>query len=361
MTNPARNLIFCFDGTRNHPRDAEEQRTLFGLGEPEDIGITNVLKLHIFLGGGLSDNDEPFSRDPRQHSCYYSGVGTHGDDTFTRAFNVIFAPVSLDVRLILNRAGNDLRRSYRPGDRVFLFGFSRGAAIARRFASVLPHYLPHDTDTRGIVHFLGVFDTVAAMGLDWIGEKPALDVVFEHGNTLSPTVARAVHLIALDEQRRAFAPTLFNQDPRVTEIWFPGAHADVGGGFKNDGLSDIALAHMLSCLTGLRTGVNVLPLDAIDYSRLSDPAGEWRIERDDLEIDADPFADIHYADGWLPSDRLLTPRKVHVLREGRPAYGPDTGANIDRSVFLRRERWRDYAHDALFPDDPPLNGSASRG
>lgn len=46
-----KNIIICFDGTNNHPRDAKQEREWFGLGDIEDNGITNILKLHVLFGG----------------------------------------------------------------------------------------------------------------------------------------------------------------------------------------------------------------------------------------------------------------------------------------------------------------------
>jgi hypothetical protein len=76
-------------------------------------------------------------------------------------------------------------------------------------------------------------------------DRPTSDVVFEHGHTLPGNVLKALHLVSLDDKRKAFQPTLMNQDGRVREIWFPGAHSDVGGGYNFDGLSDNALRYLL--------------------------------------------------------------------------------------------------------------------
>lgn len=77
------------------------------------------------------------------------------------------------------------------------------------------------------MRFLGVFDTVAAMdGIQRPGKDIATDVVFEDG-TLHEGVKRAIHIVALDEDRLLFRPTLINKDAnnpeRLTEVWFPGA------------------------------------------------------------------------------------------------------------------------------------------
>ena len=86
-----------------------------------------------------------------QHSFYYSGVGTRGS-WLKRKFNAMFAPPYGDMDDIIAKARADLTTHFSEGDTIYIFGFSRGAAIARMFAAHLPYK----------VKFLGVFDTVAA-------------------------------------------------------------------------------------------------------------------------------------------------------------------------------------------------------
>nr|VFK16678.1 MAG: Uncharacterized alpha/beta hydrolase domain (DUF2235) [Candidatus Kentron sp. LFY] len=302
-------IILCFDGTCCHPSDARQEREWFGLGDMEDSGITNVLKMHLLLGGGL-DND---STDPRQRSFYYSGVGTHGN-ACQRVFNMIFAPDNQDVAEILNLAGADLNRVFEPGDEIFLFGFSRGAALARRFAAIIPRYLPDGVDPTEIVRFMGVFDTVASIGVPNLSEqdRPVSDVLFENG-TLSPHVFEALHLLALDECRLAFRPTLMNADPRVTEIWFPGGHSDVGGGFWNDGLSDVTLRFMLDEIVRREFGLAILDPIGVDYEHLVDKTEGYRIDPEDVFIDPKSHGKIHLQDRWGPiAEMTLGTREVRV-------------------------------------------------
>ena len=242
-----RTLVFSFDGTGNEPCDAGKFE--------HDESISNVLKLHILMGGGLR-GDLTETRTPigaPQQTWYYNGIGTreNGEDiplvgwmvtTMAELVNSALAPKWGDARRILNEAKADLMEAEpQPEDRIVVFGFSRGAALARKFASLILQ------EREGLqVAFLGVFDTVAAMdGIHRKGEKIVSDVVFESG-TVDRRVKRAVHILSLDEDRVAFEPTQINRDAgdpeRITEIWFPGAHSDVGGGYWSDGLSDVAAA-----------------------------------------------------------------------------------------------------------------------
>ena len=197
-------LIFCFDGTCNDPEDAGD---FF-----EDSSISNVLKLHALFGGKLSPANTKNAKTPNQQSFYYSGVGTRGS-WLAKTFNAMFAPAYGEMDDILDEAYADLKKQkYKEGDEIYIFGFSRGAAIARMFAA--------NIDKK--VTFLGVFDTVAATrgSLDLNPESyPSSGIVFENG-TVGSHVQEAVHLVAMDEKRLTFQPTLFNKDDRVTEVWF---------------------------------------------------------------------------------------------------------------------------------------------
>jgi uncharacterized protein (DUF2235 family) len=159
-----------------------------------------------------------------------------------------------------------------PGDRVFLFGFSRGAYTARALAGLLRMYgllqpgngpvAPYairmmfainqaewrqDSQTVGEVfelaarfretfareckpYFIGLWDTVSSLG--WFARPTHLPYTASN-----PDVEIARHAIAIDERRAFFPANLWR--PRATEpsgpkdliqVWFPGGHGDVGGG-----------------------------------------------------------------------------------------------------------------------------------
>lgn len=136
-----------------------------------------------------------------------------------------------DWRAIFRSARRWLEANYEtlPSDgvstAVFLFGFSRGALIARHFAAWL--------DRLGIeVAYLGLWDTVdTTIGLD-VSE------------TCPPNVKRARHAVARDEDRRFFRHVPLNGEKgRVVEMLFPGSHSDIGGLYDDDHqMADLALA-----------------------------------------------------------------------------------------------------------------------
>jgi len=285
-------LIFCFDGTCNSPEDSDD---FF-----EDTSISNVLKLHAFFGGKLNPNNGKNTLLNDQHSFYYSGVGTRGN-WLKRKFNAMFAPPYGDMEDILDEAHSDLKANFSAGDDIYIFGFSRGAAIARMFAANLPFN----------VKFLGVFDTVAATrgSLDLNPDTfPASGIVFENGS-LGSHIDKAVHLVSLDEKRILFQPTLFNQDERVTEIWFAGVHSDIGGSYWFDGLSDITLQYMLDSVSNELTIINVKD---IDYAGLSINGAQDSLCVDDLNIKPLVNGKLHSQIRTNTNSSTLAPRFVRV-------------------------------------------------
>ncbi len=183
------------------------------------------------------------------------------------------------VEAQIRRAYGWLASHYRPGDRIFLFGYSRGAFAVRSLAGIIDrvglltaadaternvglawrYYKASDprpamqTFRRRFCHadvtveFIGVFDTVKALGL----RLPLLWMWTEgshrfHSHALGPVVRRGAHALALHETRAVFAPILWETDgaggpvgdgavgggiagDRIEQVWFPGAHGDVGG------------------------------------------------------------------------------------------------------------------------------------
>lgn len=285
-------LIFCFDGTCNSPEDSAD---FF-----EDTSISNILKLHAFFGGKLNPKNGANITLKEQHSFYYSGVGTRGN-WLKRKFNAMFSPPYGDMDDILDEAKADLKANFSEGDSIYIFGFSRGAAIARMFAANLPHN----------VKFLGVFDTVAATrgSLDLNPDTyPASGIVFENG-TLGSHVEKAVHILSLDEKRILFQPTLFNHDPRINEIWFSGVHSDIGGSYWFDGLSDITLQYMLQCV---EDELAIIDVNNIDYQGLKIPGAQDAICVDDLNIKPLPAGKLHTQVRTNTNSVTLSPRLVRV-------------------------------------------------
>lgn len=260
-------LAVCCDGTWNTP-DQEDR------GE---LAPSNVARLRNCLA--------PRHDGVEQEVYYHPGVGTEGSKLKQLAGGAWGAGLGENVQ----SAYHWLCRHYEPGDQIYLFGFSRGAFTVRSFAGmvstcgllVLPDDLsvadrwarvgtaysagyrdrrhdwvgdwPRHDDGRPVpIRFLGVWDTVGALGIpDDLVLLNLLDDASEwgfHDTSLGASVQTARHALAMDERRASYTPTLWTDvDPGrdVQQKWFPGAHSDVGGGYATDGLSNVALMWMI--------------------------------------------------------------------------------------------------------------------
>ncbi len=298
----SKKLIFCFDGTCNDPEDAGD---FFN-----DSSISNILKLHILFGGKLSPLNGKNHETPYQQSFYYSGVGTRGN-WLSKVINSAFAPPYGDIEDIMKEANNDLEEHYHEGGEIFVFGFSRGAAIARMFASKCAK-----KDIK--ITFLGVFDTVAATrgSLDLNPNTyPASDIVFENG-TIGQHVSEALHLLAIDEKRIAFQPTLFNEGARTQEIWFAGVHSDIGGGYWFDGLSDITLEFMVNKIS---TKLQLLKESELNYDALKILNSVDFICWDDINIKPLAHGVLHEQKRSGIKAKTLASRLVRVNKNDSPS------------------------------------------
>lgn len=185
------------------------------------------------------------------------------------------------------QAYTEIARRYQPGDRIYLIGFSRGAYTARCVAGVIrrcgllraenirysadivrlfrtrratdknvPIHLSYVHKELPAVEFVGLFDTVGSLGVPMWGWWFNFRVFFRNSplsTDPSPICINVYHAMAMDERRAQFFPTPFDKvqsaDAWTTileEVWFRGAHCDVGGGYADPGLSDIALEWMMA-------------------------------------------------------------------------------------------------------------------
>lgn len=293
-------LFFNFDGTDNEPADAMQDKRLHG--KIEDDSITNILKFHLLLGGSLTCENGQTDLGEGSKSFYYNGIGTYGN-FFQRKFNAGLAREGADVATILNKAKSDFENNFNDEiEYIVLTGFSRGAALARRFAAIINHKVK-----RKII-IEGVFDTVASIGLPNLRreDRPESEVLFEQGCTLPPNVLKALHIVSLDDKRKAFQPTLMNTEERILEIWFAGAHGDVGGGYNFDGLSDNALRFFLDWFEELELpNIRFKSSKNIDYKSILPPKSKLKIDKDDVQINPNPFG-INHQQQRLPIISHLT-------------------------------------------------------
>ncbi len=244
LTPSPRKIILLLDGTWNDEN-----------GLNNDGLVTNIVHLSRIL---INDTD-------KQVVQYHRGVGNDDDNNW---FEKVWGGTSGDgVKQIIDNAYVQLVDTWKPGDNIHIFGFSRGAAGARMLASKIyregiPEKITVEYDTENNVSkytstgkikhvdisFLGVWDTVSAFGIvNNLGR-----LLFEKtgdlftNNHISPNIKRAVHLLAIDESRKIFTPSLMNHKEGVThEIWFPGVHSDLGGSYQEDQIARVSLHYML--------------------------------------------------------------------------------------------------------------------
>jgi hypothetical protein len=349
-------LFFNFDGTDNEPADAMQEKNF--LGTTEDNSISNILKFHLLLGGNLQQKTGNTQLSNGSRTFYYNGIGTYGN-FFERKFNAGLASESADVSTIIRLARKDFNHHFvEEGgyDFVVVTGFSRGAALARRFASTINDRV---SDRQIIIE--AVIDTVAAIGLPNMSQRdrPSSEVVFEHGHTLPSNVLRALHLVSLDDKRKAFQPTLMNQDGRVREIWFPGAHSDVGGGYNFDGLSDNALRYLLDWIEDQRElGINFRSPRFVQYKDIFGDSEKLVIGEDDLQIDPNPFGVNHQQDRMPLVDRFtLTDRLCCVIENDKvieretPLVHWSVAERVGGDRNYRPLSLRNTAHQVIYPDE----------
>ena len=251
-------LVVCCDGTWNDADSAAE--------------FTNVVR----IARAIKPIDGRASPAIPQIVYYHSGVGT--SDALDR---VMGGAVGLGLSRNVRDAYAFLAANYCEGDEIFLFGFSRGAYTARSVAGMIGwvglihkgdmddfallwegyrlRAHPGQSDIR--IHFpnrnaivpikcVGVWDTVGALGIPGhLGDMFTQFYKFQDTN-LGLHIENGFHALALDEHREDFVPTLWSKLPnapanqRLEQVWFPGAHSNVGGGYAEHGLSDVALAWM---------------------------------------------------------------------------------------------------------------------
>lgn len=384
---------------------------------------TNVWRLY----GALDLSDAG-----RQVAYYDDGIGTSS----FRPLAVLGGIMGFGLKRNVLDLYRFACRTYRPGDRIFGFGFSRGAftirivagfiareglvpyagneaqlardalaayrAFRRRFNVTgglvgplrwvrdrlarswrrlrgLPQFDPSTQIQVDAIHFLGVWDTVAAYGgpieevtrgIDyWLWPLSMPD------RFMSAKVRRACQALALDDERNAFWPVLWDESQvsdvkglrpmmerwvppahpnlpdidrqRLSQVWFTGMHSDVGGGYARDGLSYVVLDWMLD--RALAYDLLLKPLERARVGQLADKLDKLNDSRHGLggyyRYKPRKLADIYELDPYKPTIRRDLARAVRRVKEarsegGRMSSAADAGAGglpplIHESVFER--------------------------
>lgn len=261
-TKQPKSIFVFLDGTANNPETA-----------------TNVYRLFAIIST---------QNDPLTTGIYIEGVGA----TKGLAIEKILG-LGMEDRVL--KSYSFLAENYKPGDKIYIFGFSRGAFEARNLAGLLAYsglpkvsgddvnYLEkignkileltkekNDSDyvdkwnswilgdppllakeikdslnletQAAEVTFLGIWDTVPGSffkDYDTCKEKKNRNEGDRYKTDTYPAIREIAHAVSIDEKRSKFKPVLActpiktSKPTHVDEVWFPGAHADVGGGYEN--------------------------------------------------------------------------------------------------------------------------------
>ncbi|MBA2126912.1 DUF2235 domain-containing protein [Hyphomicrobium methylovorum] len=234
---------------------------------------TNVAKLHRAI--------RPRDRKGiRQYVRYLAGIAS--DEGMRFAF--VKGAIGLEVGARIKLAYSYLMDVYEPGDEIYLFGFSRGAFEARSLASFISLFgiarpdsefsignawdlyrrSDHERNIDAVaelsaschypvrIRCIGVWDTVGNIGNPLTGGTWSSRRLAFHDMRLHDTIDVALHALSVDEIRGPFRPSLFTlpaetslgSHQHVEQVWFPGTHADIGGGWPETALSDAPLLWM---------------------------------------------------------------------------------------------------------------------
>lgn len=179
----------------------------------------------------------------------YREYRAEGDYLNRNPVRWVTVSVARGIKALFRGAGHAVRASFGTmGDAM-----RRMRGVAAPVPTRHEHYAPVDGEQ--LVSFIGVWDTVAAYGGPIVEMTRGFDKWVRRlsmpNYKLSPQVKRAVHALALDDEREAFLPLLWDEtqspDPdRITQVWFSGMHSDVGGGYPDEQLSSVPLQWMIA-------------------------------------------------------------------------------------------------------------------
>jgi len=314
MQNPAtekhKNIVLCSDGTGNSG----------GKGHGTNVWrLFNAIDQAVPAGG-----DE--GAEPLQIAFYDDGVGTQKFKLLKLFGGAFGFGLSRNIRELYTFLVNN----YQPGDRIFLFGFSRGAFTVRSLSGLIHKCgildlkkisvdgMPGINEVRHVVrrafrayrwerwkkrNFLlrsiakirstdrtatirdelahpdtsicciGVWDTVDAVGVPQDSLRWVIDKIFcigFHEHDLSQVVRRGFHALAIDDERSTFHPVMWDEKltrdrasdsgekQEIEQVWFPGVHSNVGGGYPRQGMAFVSLDWMMDKAVGC--GLRFKPL-----------------------------------------------------------------------------------------------------
>lgn len=274
---PLRRLVVCFDGTWNTPEDQTNVSRIYAAIADQHSGCSSQLKFY--------DEGVGTTRGSRlTGGAFGLGLDQNILQAYAWLINEYVVAQDAAAPLVIEDDGE----KFAAGPDIFLFGFSRGAYTARSLAGLLNRCgLPRRPEKDGApvrvgpdwqvvrdawdlyrekldagrdaaqcrefrarhchdvkVKFIGVWDTVGALGVPMFAVRSPLSRLRYrfHDASLGRVVEHAYHAVAIDEHREDYKVTLWTakhaRTKDVEQRWFPGAHANVGGGYEDDLLPD---------------------------------------------------------------------------------------------------------------------------
>jgi uncharacterized protein (DUF2235 family) len=254
-------IVLCADGTWNEPEQKDDKTGR--------IRPTNVLKVARAVRPEAADGIE-------QVVFYLPGIGGESEGIDKLTDGAFGHGMERNVRTLYRF----LAYNYMADDRIYLFGFSRGAFTVRTLAGFMnlvglleksdefytpklyalyeagkrpgsPEWQEAFAKVRNPrpcppIHFVGVWDTVGSLGAPGLlGQFLHPGKYKYHDTSLNQHIRHAYHALAIDERRGPFAPTLFQKpggwSGTLEQAWFPGCHCNVGGSLDPDGVANEAL------------------------------------------------------------------------------------------------------------------------
>ncbi len=353
--------------------------------------------MHIYAGGEINGNTEKNAFED-QICLYEPGIGGKTADSFLRSFRMAMGSLWRQTKPMKKK----LAAVYEPGDKIFVTGFSRGAASARKFCADLDRdglKLKNGEKVDVPIEFLGVYDTVSMqiwknlfyiMSLTFSKQGTTKSNVLNEKGIIAPNVKTAVHGVAIDDNRMWKLPISFNpilmgeEDPAQLakegktrhEVWFAGTHGDVGGNFSEKGMSDYPLEYMMEFME--KSGVKFMKPEEVCPTRLAVPELKKRFTlRKKPRREAFDFPVELLNIKKIPTDKLnwserdgntlectgCSPRPVFVAKNDEMNY--ESQVNIHESVLHHLEAMKsegkEYITNQYFTKKTPFKVVGSLG
>jgi hypothetical protein len=285
--------IVCIDGTWNQPGQTDRDPvTKEEVARPSNVAKTwqavadTPLSSDFYYGAIAPLRTKIFGTGLRGDAIYLNGIGTTG--TINRIFE---GATGTGTSERIRDAYRFLSERYEDGDRIFGFGFSRGAFAIRSLAGFIDSaglptrrralkeeelleiyelYRDKKSIDRGKYgtrpvkfDFLGLWDTVGAL---------AFGMTLGDFHRINPgNVLHVAHALALDEERERFVPSYWDApagaNTEVNEAWFSGCHTNIGGGYCDCNLSNIALIWVLKGARDAGLSIDLRGLPDYDWAR----------------------------------------------------------------------------------------------